>query len=100
MGFASRSFGGGHTLFDARARERAFAEATNKLRSHGESECSAVLQRLPILYLLCQTSIRVNTGFTSSPSVRPNSEESDPPTNVVFMARLMCVRLLFPQEHE
>ena len=22
--------------------------------------------------------------------VRPNSEESDPPTNVVFMARLMC----------
>ena len=23
---------------------------------------------LPILYLLCQTSIRVNTGFTSSPN--------------------------------
>ena len=87
MGFASRSFGG-HTLFDARARERA-------LRSRGPLTNCAATERVQ-----CRTAAAADPLFTLSDfnsckhriykqPVRPNSEESDPPTNVVFMERLM-----------
>ena len=52
-------------------------------RSRGPlTNCAA----LPILYLLCQTSIRVNTGFTSSPIRRQTPSYA------------RCTRMLFPQE--